>query len=407
MSEPAARALVADLHVHYPMHVLSGDRDVTLGRMVRVRRRAGAGSRARGAILWLASRLLNYRSWDAGPRVTADFLAAGGVRVALSVLYSPFDEMDLGERYGAPPTPGYFGRLLEQLEQVEDEIGAHASATVVHDEAELDRALGDGVVGLVHCVEGGFHLGPTPADVDANVTALAARGVAYVTLAHLFWRRVAANAPAIPFLPDPLYDLLFPQKAGSGLTELGEAAVRAMYRERMLIDVAHMRGDALAETFELLDALDRESGAAPGAHPVIASHSGYRFGRQTYNLDDDAVLRIAARGGVIGLILAQHQLNDGIRKRTTTFEESFEVIARHADRLRELTGSHEHTAVGSDFDGFIKPTMGGLERSSDLARLPAALRDRYGPEDAERILSGNVLRVLRATLRPAAPPAPR
>ena len=123
MSEPAPLPLVADLHVHYPMHVLSGDRDVTLGRMVRVRRREGVGNKARGAILWVASRLLNYRSWDAGPRVTVDFLAAGGVRVALSVLYSPFDEMDLDEPYGALPEPGYFARLLEQLEQVEAEIG--------------------------------------------------------------------------------------------------------------------------------------------------------------------------------------------------------------------------------------------------------------------------------------------
>ena len=219
-----------------------------------------------------------------------------------------------------------------------------------------------------------------------------------MTLAHLFWHRVAANAPALPFLPDTLYNALFPQKPGLGLTELGEAAVRAMYRERMLIDVSHMRGDALDETFELLNQLDRESGASPAEHPVIASHSGYRFGKQKYLLDDDAVRRVAARGGVIGLILAQHQLNDGIRKHAETFEESLDVIARHLDRLRELTGSHEHAGIGSDFDGFIKPTMGGLERSSDLARLPAALEQRYGAADAERILSGNVLRVLRTAL---------
>ena len=131
---------------------------------------------------------------------------------------------------------------------------------------------------------------------------------------------------------------------------------------------------------------------------MIASHSGYRFGKQKYNLDDEAVRRVAARGGVIGLILAQHQLNDGVVKKTKTFEESFAVIARHADRLREVTGSHEHTAIGSDFDGFIKPTMGGLERADDLARLPAALSERYGPADAEQILSGNVLRVLRQAL---------
>jgi microsomal dipeptidase-like Zn-dependent dipeptidase len=368
--------------------------------MLRVRGRRGLPEKARSAILALASRLFNYRSFDAGPRVTVDSLAAGGVHVALSVLFSPFDEFDVDERYGAPPEPGYFGHLLDQLNLVEGDVAAHPGATVVHDAAQLDVALQRGVVALVHCVEGGFHLGATPAEVDANVTALAQRGVAYVTLAHLFWRRVAANAPAIPFLPDALYDRLFPQPAGAGLTDLGEAAVRAMYRERMLVDVSHMRADAREETFALLDRLDAENGAAPAERPVIATHAGFRFGGLGYNLDEAAVRRVAARGGVIGLILAQHQLNDGIRRRRTkTFEESLEVIARHADRLREITGSHDHTALGTDFDGFIKPTMGGLESASDLGRLHGALSARYGALDAERILSGNALRVLRTALR--------
>jgi len=382
------------------MHVLSGDRERTLGHMTRVRPRPGLGDKFRGAVLWVASRLLNYRSWDAGPRVTADFLAAGGVRVALSVLYSPFDEMDLDEPYGAAPEPGYFGRLLEQIDLVEDDVAGRPQATVAHDTAELDAALAAGRVALVHCVEGGFHLGTTPAEVDANVTRLAQRGVAYVTLAHLFWRRVAANAPAIPFLPDPLYNRLFPQPAGVGLTDLGEAAVRAMHREHMLVDVSHMRGDTLEQTFALLERLDGESGEAAVERPVVASHAGFRFGKQVYNLDEASVLRVAARGGVIGLILAQHQLNEGVRKgETKTFEQSFEVISRHIDRIREITGSHDHVGLGTDFDGFIKPTMGGLERASDLARLPAALTAAYGAADAERMLSGNALRVLRTALR--------
>ena len=62
-------------------------------------------------------------------------------------------------------------------------------------------------IAFVHCVEGGFHLGGTPGSVDDAVKQLAARGVAYVTLAHLFWRQVATNAPAIPFLPTWLYRL--------------------------------------------------------------------------------------------------------------------------------------------------------------------------------------------------------
>jgi microsomal dipeptidase-like Zn-dependent dipeptidase len=391
--------LVADLHVHYPMHVLAGDREAALQRMVRVRARDGGINKLQGAVLWVASRVLNYRSWDAGPRVTLEFLRQGGVRVALSVLYQPFDEMDLDEPYGALPEAGYFGRLVELIDTVEAEIDGSPDAVVVHRAADLDGALAAGQVALVHCVEGGFHLGGTPEAVDESVRALADRGVAYVTLAHLFWRRVAANAPALPFLPDWLYNALFPQKAGAGLTDLGRAAVRAMYRERMLVDVSHMRGDSLDQTFALLDELDRESGAAHTDHPVVSSHGGFRFGKQVYNHDEETVRRIAGRGGVIGLIFAQHQLNEGVRKKTKTLDESLEVITRHIDRIREITGSHEHVGIGSDFDGFIKPTLGGLERSSDMERLSAALIAHYGDRDAERILAGNALRVLRTALR--------
>ncbi len=255
----------------------------------------------------------------------------------------------------------------------------------------LDRELGNGRVALVHCVEGGFHLGDTPESVDRAVTALARRGVAYIVLPHLLWRGVATNSPALPFLPDWLYRLVFPQPK-LGLSELGTAAVTAMVREGVLIDLSHMSTQALADTFELLDELDPDRRV-----PVIASHSAFRFGRQEYGVDEETIRRIASRDGVVGLIFAQHQLNDGVRRgHTHSFDDSFEVICRHLDRIAEITGSHAHAAIGSDFDGFIKPTMGGLESMTDMARLQRSLRDRHGAEDAECICSGNALRVLRA-----------
>jgi microsomal dipeptidase-like Zn-dependent dipeptidase len=264
----------------------------------------------------------------------------------------------------------------------------------VRDPVMLDQELGNGRVALVHCVEGGFHLGDSPEAVDRAVSELARRGVAYIVLPHLFWRGVATNSPALPFLPDWLYRVLFSQPK-LGLSELGRAAVTAMAREGVLIDLSHMSTRALADTFALLDELDPERRV-----PVIASHSAFRFGHQEYGVDEQTVRRIAGRDGVVGLIFAQHQLNDGVRRsRTKTFEESFEVIRRHLDRIAEITGSHAHAAIGSDFDGFIKPTMGGLESMTDMARLEQALRDRYGAEDAERICSGNALRVLRAGWR--------
>lgn len=383
--------MIADLHAHYPMHLVPDEHGTAIDLITTARGRRRLSDRLRALLVGLASRFANYRSFLAQPRVTVPGLQAGDVRLAFSVLYSFFDEVDLGEHYGAPPERDYAATLLRLLDEVEAEIAErHATeAAVAHDPGELRAILAAGKVALVHCVEGGFHLGATPEQVDESVTRLARRGVAYVILAHLFWRDVATNAPALPFLTDRLYRLIFPQPA-VGLSPLGRAAVAAMVRERILIDVSHMSERALADTFVLLDELD------PGrAVPVLASHVGFRFGTQEYNLSAETVRRVAERGGVMGLIFAQHQLLDGVRKRETkTFEESFAVLCRHIDKIAELTGSHDHIGIGTDFDGFIKPTLGGLEAEADMRQLETALVARYGAADAEKIGSGNARRLL-------------
>jgi microsomal dipeptidase-like Zn-dependent dipeptidase len=391
--------VIADLHAHYPMHVVTDlDPSAALERMTRVRARPTLRDRVRAAILKVASRLLSDRDWWSGYRISVPYLRQGNVGVVLSVLYRPFEEMDLGLPYGSPPQKDYFAGLIKDLETVEREVLTQepAQIRVAHDRDELDRALTDGATALLHCVEGGFHLGATVEEVERNVAELARRGVAYVTVAHLFFRQVATNTPALPFLPDSVYNRLFPQRRGEGLTELGRAAVRAMAREGVLVDISHMREDAIAETFEVLEEED------PGGEvPVIASHAGYRCGKQRYMLDEETVRKVAERDGVIGLIMAQHQLNDGIRRRQTkTLEESFEVVRRHIDRIHSVTRNHDHVALGSDLDGFIKPTMGGIEHAGDLEKLERKLREHYGDEVAERIASGNALRVLRKVLEP-------
>ena len=385
--------MIVDLHAHYGMHLLPQVDGTTIDLFGTAKGRRRLRDRIRARLIGLASRFGNYRSFESGPRVTMPTLREGEVGVALSVVYSFFDELDLDAPYGAPPDSRYLPRLMRQLDMVEADISEHHAeqAVVVRDRAELDQALADGRVALIHSVEGGFHLGDTPEAVDRAVTKLARRGVGYIILPHLLWRGVATNSPAVPFLPDWLYRVLFHQPK-VGLSELGTAAVRAMVRERVLIDLSHMSTLAVADTFELLDELDPD-----GTVPVIASHTAFRFGGQEYGVDEETMRRIAARDGVAGLILAQHQLNDGVRRtHTKSFEESIEVIYKHIDRIAEITGSHAYTAIGSDLDGFIKPTMGGLESMADMARLQQALRDRYGEEDAERICSENALRVLRA-----------
>jgi microsomal dipeptidase-like Zn-dependent dipeptidase len=394
--------MIADLHCHYPMHLLAADASPsdTYDRIVRVRRRPRWLDRLRALVLLVAARGFNYRDHASGWRVTFDGLERSHTGLVFSVLFEPFAEIDLDELPQSDPEDGYFADLIEHLDRVERELGQidppRARHLVVRSAADLEAAQSTGRMAFIHCVEGGFHLGRTPEAITANVAELARRGVGYVTLAHLFYRRIATNSPALPMLTDAQYNRIFCQPRGVGLTDLGEAAVRAMYEHRILVDVSHMRADALRDTFTLLNRLDDESGADPKDFPVIASHAGYRFGKQSYMLDAATITEIARRDGVVGLILARHQLQDG-RADGEGIDHTVETIRAHVDRIREVTGSHDHVGIGSDLDGFIKPTMSAIESAEDLAKLEHALRAAY-PADADAILCGNALRVVTRVL---------
>lgn len=386
--------MLLDWHAHYPMQVVEDVSPTSaVERMRRVRGRTTLADRLRALLLKLLSRLFSDQDWWSGYRITIEGLRTSDVGVLLSVLYRPFDEMDLSERYAAPPAPGYFYDLIEDLEAVEADIDARDPATirVARDRSALEACLSDGATALVHCVEGGFHLGDDPARIGDHCAELARRGVAYVTVAHLFFRQIATNANALPFMPDRVYDAVFPQDEGHPLTPLGEALIDGLVRNRILVDLSHMAPAAIRAVLGRLDRLDPDR-----TLPVVSTHAGYRFGGQQYMHDEETLQAIARRDGVVGLIMAQHQLNDGVRRRrTSTLEQSLEVIFEHVDAIAHATGGHDHIAIGTDFDGFIKPTMAGLEGSGDLKQLEQALRRRYGDAIAEQIASGNSLRVLR------------
>jgi microsomal dipeptidase-like Zn-dependent dipeptidase len=386
--------VIDDLHCHYAMHLLPDDRHPhrrTESWLERVRHDIEAD------LTGLAARLLNNRDWGSGWRVDLDGLRRGGAGVVCSVLYWPAAELDFDTGYGSDPEAGYFTALQHQLEAVEADLRRldpdGERHVAVRRAADLDD---DSRVRFVPCVEGGFHLGGEEDRIDENVRWLADRGVAYVTLAHLFFRGVAHNAPALPLLSDAEYDRWFRQRKDIGLTPLGRAAVRAMHRHKVMVDISHMRRDAVDETFELLAELDRDAGAAARDLPVIASHVGMRAAaptEQAYNLTPEIVRRITERDGVIGLIFAQHQLGA-----TRTEEESRAALNRHIEAIAQAADGHAHTAIGSDLDGFIKPTLSGVERAADLAKVEEWIRGDH-PADADAILWGNARRVVRQALR--------
>ena len=367
--------MIVDLHAHYPMHV-TPPHTMTVGSSIQA------------LALKVANWWANYPQ-PGEPAVTVPRLKAGGVGVVLSVLYWPFDEFDFHVAYGSPPRGKYFADVEAQIETVESDVAKYAAdAAVVKNQAQLAAARAQGKIALIHAVEGGFHLGDTPQHVRDNVRRLGTHGVAYITLAHLFWRNVATNAPALPFLSDWMYQLLFPQPA-EGLSELGQAAVDTMVEQRILIDLTHMSATAMTDTLARLDKMD------PQRHvPVVATHGAYAFGKLKYNLRDAQIQAIAARGGVVGLIACRHYMTDGL-PRAKTFDDTFATLCRHIDKIRDVTGSYDHVAIGSDLDGFIKPTLPGIETPAAFATVEARLTAKYGAAVAQQICSANALRLLQ------------
>ncbi len=318
--------MIADLHCHYPMHLLPQDdhpHGHSEGWLAKLRNELQAD------IVGALAPFLNDASWREGWRVSLDKLAQGGARLVCSVLYWPPAEFDFAVKYGSPPLADYYRDLQYQLECVEKDLAGQDPGGERHVIARRETDLDDERIVFVHCVEGGFHLGPDQDSIEEKVARLAEQGVIYITLAHLFFRQVASNAPAIPMLPDGLYEHLFPQAPGIGLTELGTAAVKAMYKHKVLIDVSHMRQDALEATFALVKQLEEEDRTKPDPRdfPLIATHVGMRDAgpdHQAYNLSADTAKRIQERQGLIGLIAAQHQLGW-----THNAAESQQVLGRH------------------------------------------------------------------------------
>ena len=378
--------MLVDLHAHFPMHLLGPRKADTHSAVLE----PWPGSAWRGVVLELLSRLFNYQGPGGAPGVTVELLRQGEVGAVFSVLFEPFDEMDLSVPYGAPPKSEYVESMRKQMKRVEEELAREHTlgrAVLVRNPKAMDEAIAAGEIAFIHCIEGGFTLGATEAEIAKTVAEFARRGVAYIGLAHLFWRGVAMNAPAVPFVPDAVYKVVFPMKGKVGLTKLGEAAVRAMVEHHVLVDITHMNEKAIDHTLRLMD--------RPGEPtPLIASHIACRFGKAEYNLSDRVIKEIGARGGVMGVIDCEHWSCDGPVPTPKTFAESVDVICQHIDRICDVTGSDDHVAIGSDLDGYIKPALVELEHEGQMKRLQEALIARYGAARAEKFLSANVLALL-------------
>jgi len=77
----------------------------------------------------------------------------------------------------------------------------------------------------------------------------------------------------------------------------------------------------------------------------------------------------------------------------------WEKIIEHIDHAVKIAGA-DHVGLGSDFDGATMPL--GMEDVSKLPKITEALVVKgYSAADIEKILGGNILRVMEAVERAA------
>jgi membrane dipeptidase len=177
------------------------------------------------------------------------------------------------------------------------------------------------------------------------------------------------------------------------LTPAGRDLLHAMAEVGMILDLSHMTDEGILEALE----------SYPG--PLVASHCNTRSLVPTTcperHLTDDMARRIAARQGVIGVMLFNCFLKDGLKfggpRQLVTMAE---VIA-HIDHYCQLVGHTRHIGLGSDFDGGfgLADVPTDFESIADLGKIGEALAQRgYAPADIEGIMGGNWLKLLQRTL---------
>ena len=164
-----------------------------------------------------------------------------------------------------------------------------------------------------------------------------------------------------------------------GLKPFGLECISRMNELGMLIDVSHLSDGGFWDIVK------------HSKKPFIASHSCCRaLCNHTRNLTDDMLHALGEKGGVVGINFASQFLNEGSN------DTDIASILRHMQHIRDKAGI-DALGFGSDFDGITS----NLE-FRDYAGMPAildAMGQCFTDDEIEKICNGNMLRLIRDTLK--------
>jgi microsomal dipeptidase-like Zn-dependent dipeptidase len=267
---------------------------------------------------------------------------------------------------------------------LERQVAETPDIDVAQSNADLNQIIDRKNIALIHTVEGGHVLGDglDANDLDGHIErlqTLADRGVASLTLAHLFPNDLAGHTNAIPQKLLKLTKLNPQADPKKGLTELGRGVLEEMIRLRMIPDIMHCNPKSRHEIYERVN----------NRIPIIASHAGVQsMNGAEYNLDRTDVKAITRSKGLIGVIFMPEWLKDPDPK------DGLDAIWETMATIREWSGSWNAVAIGTDFDGFTDPAN-DCKSEGELGRVGEILKDRGLTQvEIDAVLGANAREVL-------------
>ncbi len=281
---------------------------------------------------------------------------------------------------------------------------------MVRNQKELKRAIRQKKLAAMFGVEGGHMIEGKLENLDNFY----ARGTRYMTLT---WNNSTPWATSA-MLETTKKDSL--AKAHKGLTDFGKQIIKRMNELGMMVDLSHV-GE---QTF--WDAINTTT------KPVIVSHSNaYALCPVFRNLKDEQIIAVGKNGGVIDLNFSSGFVDSNSRSKEVRFITShakeldslmksgvqreyaitilsekyaseaaaarapLAMLLDHLDYIVKLAGI-DHIGIGSDYDG-ISSVPQQLDDVTTYPVITKALLERgYSKKDINKIMGGNILRVLKA-----------
>lgn len=325
------------------------------------------------------------------PKLHTDIprLRRGGVGAQFWSAYVPAETSQSGEA---------LRMTLEQIALVQAMIRRYPDVLEAARTADdVQRIQQSGKIASLIGIEGGHSI----QNSLAALRQLHALGAGYMTLTHsdtLDWADSATDV----------------QRHG-GLTPFGEEVVREMNALGMLVDLSHVSVDTMQDALRVSRA------------PVIFSHSSaYAVAPHPRNVPDEVLRLLPANGGVVLVNFFSGFIEpESARARAAMFQVRRELSARypdqvefdkryaawqranpirrgtvhtlvdHIDHIARVAGV-EHVGLGSDYDGITHAP----EQLDDVSCYPyitqELLNRGYTEPQIHQIMSGNLLRVMRA-----------